>query len=113
VESSDFDLLAASLPADAGDVKTSVEALATKLAESFPGHVQIERKRALLSRAKRVRRISATLGDEQFDASSRDTFSNSLARSSIPRPAGLALQATAQSLEDEWPPVRRLRLGLP
>jgi hypothetical protein len=67
VAPTDFDLLAASLRADAGDLKAFVEVLATKLTESFPAHVRVERKGGLLGGGKRVRRISTSLGDEQFD----------------------------------------------
>jgi len=61
-----FDLVAASLRADAVDLKAYVEALATKLTQSFPGHVQVERKGRRLGGPKTVRRIVAELGDDRF-----------------------------------------------
>jgi hypothetical protein len=63
----DFDLLAASLRADAGDLRSFVEALATKLEGAFGGHVHVERKGGMFGGDKRVRRIALELGDEQYD----------------------------------------------
>src|ERR1700690_2425429 len=64
---SEFDLVAASLGADAGDLRAFVEALAEKLAVSLPGGVKIERKGSLLGGPKHVRRIALQLGDEQLE----------------------------------------------
>ena len=64
---SEFDLVAASLRADAGDVRAFVEALAEKLAVSLPGGVKVERKGSLLGGPKHVRRIAVQLGDEQLE----------------------------------------------
>ncbi|MDX6645591.1 MAG: hypothetical protein QOK40_1318 [Miltoncostaeaceae bacterium] len=61
-----FDLLAASLRADAGDLGAQVEALAVKLEGALPGQCQVERAGGLLARRKRVRRIVVDLGDERF-----------------------------------------------
>jgi hypothetical protein len=67
MESPDFDLVAASLRADAGDLQAFVEALATKLTASFPGLVKVERPRSLMGGTKPVRRIELTLADERFE----------------------------------------------
>jgi hypothetical protein len=68
VETPDFDLVAASLRADSGDVEVFVEALATKLEASFPGHVKVERKGSrFVPGARPVRRLSVPLGDSSFD----------------------------------------------
>jgi hypothetical protein len=67
VGASEFDLVAASLRADAGDVRAFVEALAEKLAVSLPGGVKIDRKGSLLGGPKHVRRIAVQLGDEQLE----------------------------------------------
>jgi hypothetical protein len=67
VESPDFDLVAASLRADSGDLETFVEALAVKLTASFPGLVKVDRPRSLMGGTKPVRRIALTLGDERFE----------------------------------------------
>jgi hypothetical protein len=66
---SDFDLLAASLRADLGDLEAFVEALATKLTESFPDRVQVERQGSgFLGRGvKRVVRVSVRLGDNEYE----------------------------------------------
>jgi hypothetical protein len=68
VDTPDFDLVAASLRADSGDLETFVEALATKLEASFPGHVKVERRGSrFVPGAKPVRRISVPLGDSTFE----------------------------------------------
>jgi hypothetical protein len=68
VETPDFDLVAASLRADSSDLETFVEALATKLEASFPGHVKVERRGSrFMPGARPVRRISVPLGDTTFD----------------------------------------------
>jgi hypothetical protein len=68
VETPDFDLVAASLRADSSDLETFVEALATKLEASFPGHVKVERKGSrFVPGVRRVRRISLPLGDSTFE----------------------------------------------
>lgn len=61
----DFDLLAASLRADATDVRAFVQALAAKLEGSFPEHVRVER--GGLFRDKRARRIEVELGDSRYE----------------------------------------------
>jgi hypothetical protein len=65
--SSQFDLLAASLRADAGDLKAFVEALAVKLSEGFPARVQVERSGGFLRSKGPVRRLSAKLGDNEYE----------------------------------------------
>lgn len=66
-ESSDFELLAASLRADSGDITAFTEALAVKLSGALPGQTVVERKGGLLSREKRVRRMTVDLGDQRYD----------------------------------------------
>lgn len=65
--SSQFDLLAASLRADAGDLEAFVEALAVKLSESFPNRVRVERKGGRLRGKPRVQRLAVTLGDDEYE----------------------------------------------
>jgi hypothetical protein len=68
VEDPDFDLVAASLRADSGDLETFVEVLATKLEVSFPGNVKVERKGSrFVPGARPVRMISVPLGDSTFE----------------------------------------------
>jgi hypothetical protein len=61
---SDFDLLASSLRADAGDLRAFVEALATKLEGAFGERTRVERSGFL--GGKRVRRIAVRLGEDEF-----------------------------------------------
>lgn len=63
----EFELLAASLRADARDLDVFVEALATKLDHAFPERVEIERRRGFFGGDKPVGRIRAFLGDDQFE----------------------------------------------
>jgi len=62
---SDFDLLAASLRADATDVRAFLEALAAKLEASFPEHVRVDRGGFL--GGKRVRKVEVDLGDNRYE----------------------------------------------
>jgi hypothetical protein len=61
---SDFDLLAASLRADATDLHAFVEALAAKLEASFPDRTRVERGGFLGN--KRIRRIECELGEDRY-----------------------------------------------
>jgi hypothetical protein len=49
------------------DLKAFVEALATKLTDSFPGHVKVERGGGLLRGPKPVRKIVVELGDTLYE----------------------------------------------
>jgi hypothetical protein len=96
--SSQFDLLAASLRADAVDLKAFVEALAVKLSESFPSRVQIERKGGRLGGKQRVRRVAVKLGDNEYALAS-DDGEVSCTRRVVVR--GIALRTEQLSLE-QW-----------
>ena len=98
MESSTFDLVAASLRADAVDIKSFVEALAMKLSESFPGHVRVERRGGLLRGAKRVRRIVVELGDDRYEIDHEDGVTV-CSRSKMVR--GIALNTDRLEL-DAW-----------
>lgn len=68
-EGEDFELLAASLRASSGDLKTFVEVLANKLEQALPGRVAVERRAARrFSKEKRVTRIELSLGDNRYIA---------------------------------------------
>jgi len=95
-ESAGFDLLAASLRADATDVRTFVEALATKLELSFPERCRIDRG-GLLGK-KHVKRIAVELGDGRYELANEDG-AVSARRSSVVR--GISLKSEELSLE-EW-----------
>jgi hypothetical protein len=63
----DFDLVAASLRADAADSRGFVEALAVRLEAALPGQARVERRsRKLLSREKVVRSIEVDAGDNRY-----------------------------------------------
>ncbi|MHB8288935.1 MAG: hypothetical protein ACYDEY_06810 [Acidimicrobiales bacterium] len=65
-----FDMLSASLRADAGDLRTFVDVLATKLADALPGSVSIERERAhgFLHRNEQgsVKTLTVTIGERRL-----------------------------------------------
>jgi hypothetical protein len=62
----EIDILAGSLRADAGDMKTFVEILAKKLEDTFPSRVKIQRK-GLPGRPRPVVHLSLNLGESQFE----------------------------------------------
>lgn len=94
----DFDLLAASLRADAGDVRAFVEALAVKLEGAFPARTRVERKGSLLGGRKRVRRIEVELGEQRYELAEEDG-GVACARRSVVR--GIALKNERLEL-DAW-----------
>jgi hypothetical protein len=96
--SSQFDLLAASLRADAVDLKAFVEALAEKLTASFPSRIKVERKGGMLRGKPRVRRLVVHLGDSEFELAS-DDGEVSCSRKVLVR--GIALRTEQLSVE-QW-----------
>jgi hypothetical protein len=97
-EVSSFDLLAASFRADLGDIKAFVEALAVKLAASFPDRVRVERKGGRFGGEKRVRRIAVQLGEREFELEHEDGRVSCRRRSVV---RGIALKNDELPLE-EW-----------
>ncbi|HWD10050.1 MAG TPA: hypothetical protein VHA57_13260 [Actinomycetota bacterium] len=66
-EPEEFELVAASLRADAGDMATFVAVLAGKLEAALPGRVQVERHgKKLFSHDKVVTRITIDLGEVRY-----------------------------------------------
>ena len=65
----ELDTIAASLRADTGDLKLFVELLARKLADAFPGRVELQRK-GLPGRGRPVRHLALTLGETRFELAS-------------------------------------------
>jgi hypothetical protein len=63
----DFDLVAASLRADMGDVGSFMEALAAKLEDALPGAVEVERGRSRMMGPKQVQRIVVDTGGERLE----------------------------------------------
>jgi hypothetical protein len=70
-EEPSFDLIAAALRADQADLGPYCQALATKLEDALPEQVRVRRSGGLLSRGKRVERITVTLGKECFELIAR------------------------------------------
>jgi hypothetical protein len=66
----DIELVAASLRADATDLRVYVEALAQKLEQSFPGACTV--RRSGLRGKGPVRAISVSLGDTRYELEHRD-----------------------------------------
>ncbi len=62
----EFELLAASLRADASDTGAFLEALATKLGGALPQRTQVERAGGLFTRNHPVRRIAVRLGEWEY-----------------------------------------------
>ena len=71
MEDRDFELLAASLRADVGDLKTFLEVLAGKLEDALPGATSVERGGGIFSK-KRVRRIAIELGDNRYELAAEE-----------------------------------------
>jgi hypothetical protein len=92
-----FDLVAAELRADTTDLKAFVEALAVKLAGSFPGWVRVERRGGLFSGAKPVRRIELTLGDDRYELD-HDGGRVTCVRRAVVR--GIAIRSDELGLDD-------------
>jgi hypothetical protein len=61
-----FDLLAASLRADARDLELFLEVLAAKLTEALPAAVAVEREGGLLAR-RRVKRVAVELDEHRYE----------------------------------------------
>jgi hypothetical protein len=92
----DFELVAASLRADASDLRVFVEALTTKLEQSFPGRCRVQRA-GLLGKGE-VRRVSIEVGDSRYELQN-DEGAVSARRSSVVR--GITLKNEELGL-DEW-----------
>jgi hypothetical protein len=63
----DLEMLAASLRADAGELRSFVEALAVKLEQTVPGAVRVERRREGMFGPKLVRRLVLDAGDQRLE----------------------------------------------
>ncbi len=62
----DFDMVTASLRADAADLRTFMEVLASKLNEALPGCLKVEREGGLFSHSHPVKRLQVELGNTRF-----------------------------------------------
>ncbi len=95
-EAPNLDLVAASLRADAADLRVFVESLAAKLEQSFPGRCRV-RRAGMLGKGS-VRQISVELGDGRYELT-HDDGRISARRSSVVR--GITLKSDELGL-DEW-----------
>ncbi len=93
-----FELLAASLRADAGDTRAFLEALAAKLGGALPERVRVERGGGLFSHDHPVRRLAVTLGEWEY-AVAAAAGGLDAARTHLVR--GVTLKSEALGL-DEW-----------
>lgn len=94
-----FELLAASLRADAGDTAAFLEALATKLGGALPQRTQIERGGGLFSRAHPVRRIGVNLGEWEYVVTAQPGGALESSRTHAVR--GITLKSEPVAL-DQW-----------
>jgi hypothetical protein len=96
----DFELLAASLRADATDLRAFVEALAMKLEGALPGTIKVARGGGGLfgGGRKRVEQISVGLGSDSFELESDDGRVRCSRRTVV---RGIALKNEELTL-DEW-----------
>jgi hypothetical protein len=94
-----FDLVAASLRADTTDLNAFVEALAVKLEGALPDSVKVDRKGGgLLSREKRVRRISIGMDAARYDL---ERVGESIQTSRCNEVRGIVIKSERLGL-DEW-----------
>jgi hypothetical protein len=62
-----FELVAASIRADASDLKTFMDVLAVKLEQALPGMVYVEREGGLFKKERKVKLIRIQLEDKLYD----------------------------------------------
>jgi hypothetical protein len=99
MEDPGFDLVAASLRADTTDLVAFVEALAVKLEGALPDGVTVERRGdGLLSRTKRVRRISIGMDEARYDL---ERVGDSIQTSRCNEVRGIVIKSERLGL-DEW-----------
>ena len=96
----DFDLIAASLRADAADSRGLAEALAVRLETALPTQTRIHRRsRKLLSREKVVKAIEVDAGENRYALTVEDNGALQTTRSAAVR--GIVLKNDPLPL-DEW-----------
>ncbi len=62
-----FDVLAASVRADTGDLRSYLDVVAGKLSDALPGSVRVEREGGLFARERRVRRVNLQLAGRTYE----------------------------------------------
>jgi hypothetical protein len=96
----DFDLVAASLRADAADSRGFMEALAVRLEAALPGQTRVQRRsRKFLSREKVVRLVEVDAGESRYALEVDDRGGMEARRSAAVR--GIVLKNDPLPL-DEW-----------
>jgi hypothetical protein len=100
VNAPDFDLVAASLRADAGDMRGFVEVLAVRLEGALPAQTRVQRRsKRFLSGEKLVRLIEVEAGESRYAIEVDDRGSLEARRSAAVR--GIVLKNDPLPL-DEW-----------
>ena len=92
-----FEVVASSLRADAGDTKSFLEVLATKLGGALPTRTVIERESHLFSRETPVKSISIELGEFRYQIGHQHGAS-AAQRTRVVR--GIALKTEALPMDD-------------
>src|ERR671934_2569208 len=90
-----FELVAASLRADAADLGVFLEVLAAKLLGALPGQAVVETSGGLIGK-RRVRQISIDLGEHRYELARERTC---LAARRIHRVRGVSLKTEPLALE--------------
>jgi hypothetical protein len=94
-----FELLAASLRADAGDTRAFLEALARKLEGALQRRVHVDRRGSLFSHEHPVQRIQVQLSDWEYELIAGPGSALDARRTHLVR--GVALKSEQIDL-DEW-----------
>jgi hypothetical protein len=101
VVSPDFDVLAASLRSDSGDLRSYLEVLAAKLEDAFPGRTRVDRRGGVFGRGE-VERIVLRLGKEEYELRSERgepvAFRRSIVRGITLKNEELSLEAWVDDL---------------
>jgi hypothetical protein len=108
VDSPGFDLVAASLRADATDLEAFVEALAERLGGAFPTSLRVERSGNRFSRRRRVERLELDLGEERFELVHEPGRPRCLLRTLV---GGVAIRSDELPLEAWLDQLARALLG--
>jgi hypothetical protein len=102
----DLEVAAASLTGGTSDLRALLKALASQLADPLGERLRVQRSGGLLRKSDEVKSLSATIGNEHFEASvSGATVSCVIAKSS----GGIRIRSETVGM-DEW--LRRLLQAL-
>jgi hypothetical protein len=93
-----FDLLAASIRADAADLGLFLDVLAGKLEAALPGMVEVRRDGGLFRRSHPVKALSVSVGEHRYDL---HRHGHLLHASVALRARGITLRTDEKPL-DEW-----------